>query len=166
MENKFTKDLEGALDNLHINGAFLTAGDENKSNTMTISWGSIGFMWRKPVFMALVRTNRYTDEFLKNGESFTISIPYDGKMKEALKICGTKSGRDINKEEEANIKFIKSKSVSTPVIEGCDKYYECKILYKNKMDLNNFDKDLVDTFYKGENNKEHVLYFGEIVSEY
>ena len=33
------------------------------------------------------------------------------------------------------------------------------------MDLNNFDKDLLDTFYN-DKNVEHVLYFGEIVEEY
>ena len=165
MENKFTKDIEDSLDNLHTSGAFLTGGNMDYANTMTISWGSIGFMWRRPVFMALVRKSRYTNEFLKSGKSFTVSIPFDGKLKDALKICGTKSGRDVNKEKESNIKFVKSKSVSTPIIEGCDKYYECKILYKNEMDLNNFDKDLIDTFYKGET-KGHILYFGEIVEEY
>lgn len=165
MNNNFTRDAEKALDNLHINGAFLTGGDLNNANTMTISWGSVGFMWRRPVFMALVRESRYTNEFLKSGETFTVSIPYDDKLKEELQICGSTSGRDVNKEELANIKFIKSKSVETPVIEGCNRYYECKILYKNKMDLNNFDKDLAEQFYKGEN-IGHILYFGEIIEEY
>lgn len=165
MNNNFTRDAGKALDNLRIKGAFLTGGDLNNANTMTISWGSIGFMWRRPVFMALVRESRYTNEFLKSGEAFTVSIPYDNNLKEALKICGSKSGRDVNKEELANIKFIKSKSVETPIVEGCNKYYECKILYKNKMDLNNFDKDLAEQFYN-DKNVEHVLYFGEIVEEY
>ncbi len=165
MNNNFTREVEDALDNLHINGAFLTGGDLKNANTMTISWGSVGFMWRRPVFMALVRESRYTNEFLKSGETFTVSIPYEGKLKEALKICGSKSGRDVDKEELANIKFIKSKSVETPVIEGCDRYYECKILYKNEMDLNSFDKDLAEQFYNGEN-IGHILYFGEIIEEY
>ncbi|MBM7835512.1 flavin reductase [Clostridium sardiniense] len=165
MNNNFTRDVENALDNLHINGAFLTGGDLKSANTMTISWGSIGFMWRKPVFMALVRESRYTNEFLKSGETFTVSIPYEGELKEALKICGSKSGGDVNKEELANIKFIPSKSVDTPVIEGCNRYYECKILYKNEMDLDNFDKDLAEQFYKGEK-IGHILYFGEIIEEY
>ncbi|MDY6012807.1 flavin reductase family protein [Clostridium sp.] len=163
--SKFAIDTTEALENLCLGGAFLTAGDLNDANTMTISWGSIGYMWRKPVFMALVRESRYTNEFLESKDTFTVSIPYDNNLKEALKICGTKSGRDINKEEVACIKFVKSKNVEAPVVEGCNKYYECKILYKNKMDLNNFDKDLLDTFYN-DKNVEHVLYFGEIVEEY
>lgn len=163
--SKFKIDTREALENLCSGGAFLTAGDLNNKNTMTISWGSIGYMWRKPVFMALVRESRYTNEFLESGNTFTVSIPYNDNLKEALKICGTKSGRDINKEEVSGIKFINSKAVKTPVVEGCNKYYECKVLYKNKMDLNNFDKDLLDTFYN-DKNVEHILYFGEIVEEY
>lgn len=163
--SKFKVDTTEALENLCLSGAFLTAGDLNNKNTMTISWGSIGYMWRKPVFMALVRESRYTNEFLESGNTFTVSIPYGDNLKEALKVCGTKSGRDINKEEVSGIKFINSKAVETPVIEGCNKYYECKILYKSKMDLNNFDKDLLDTFYN-DKNVEHILYFGEIVEEY
>lgn len=31
----------------------VTAGDEEKSNTMTASWGGVGIMWRKNVVTAL-----------------------------------------------------------------------------------------------------------------
>lgn len=164
MESTFTKTIEKDIDGL-MGGAFLTAGNDKEFNTMTISWGSIGFMWRKPVFMVLVRESRYTNEFMKNGESFTVGIPYEKNKSEALKICGTKSGRDIEKEKEAGIKFIKSKKVKTPIIEGCEKYYECKIVFKNTMNLDDLDKEFVKTFYDGET-KGHVLYFGEIVEEY
>ena len=43
-------------------GAFLTTEVKGKVNTMTIAWGSIGFMWGKPVFMAMVRPSRFTYE--------------------------------------------------------------------------------------------------------
>lgn len=164
MENTFTKTIEKDIDEL-MGGAFLTAGDDKNFNTMTISWGSIGFMWRKPVFMVLVRESRYTNEFMKSGENFTVSIPYGNNKAEALKICGTKSGRDIDKEKESGIKFIKSRNVKTPIIEGCEKYYECRIVFRNTMDLNYFDKEFAKTFYNGET-KGHVLYFGEIIEEY
>ncbi|MGL5479008.1 MAG: flavin reductase family protein, partial [Clostridium sp.] len=75
MKDTFTFNLEESMDNLYKGGAFLTASKDGKVNTMTISWGSVGYMFRKPVFMALVRDSRYTNEFLKDGEEFTISIP-------------------------------------------------------------------------------------------
>ena len=32
----------------------VTAGDEEKSNTMTASWGGVGIMWRKNVVTAYI----------------------------------------------------------------------------------------------------------------
>ena len=160
----FNKNLETAMEHLHKRGAFLTVKSGDKSNTMTISWGSVGFMWKKPVFMALVRPSRYTYDFIENSDSFTVSIPYDDNMKKALTICGTKSGRDIDKCAEANIEFISSKEVSSPVVDDCNMYYECKILYKQEMDPSLILDDSVEECYKGDN--YHTLYYGEIVACY
>ena len=33
----------------------VTAGDREKFNMMTASWGSMGFLWNKPVVMVFVR---------------------------------------------------------------------------------------------------------------
>ena len=164
MKDTFTEGLEEVMDNLHKGGAFLTAGDDKKCNTMTISWGSVGYMWGKPMFMVLVRTSRYTNEFLENGSDYTISIPYDKEMSEAISICGKKSGRDIDKEKEANIKFIPSKKVNTPVVDGCSKYFECRIVFKQDINLENMDEAIVKACY--EKDAKHVLYFGEIVEYY
>ncbi|MGL6185995.1 MAG: flavin reductase family protein [Clostridium chrysemydis] len=166
MKDTFTFNLEESMDNLYKGGAFLTASKEGKVNTMTISWGSVGYMFRKPVFMALVRDSRYTNEFLKDGEEFTISIPKeDDNLKKALSICGTISGRDKDKEIEANIKFKKSKKTNAPVVEGCFKYYECKIIFKSVVDLESLDNEIKEAIYKGET-KGHNLYFGEIIETY
>ena len=116
------------------------------------------------MFMALVRTSRYTNEFLENGSEYTISIPYDKEMSEAISICGKKSGRDIDKEKEANIKFIPSKKVNTPVVDGCSKYFECRIVFKQDINLENMDEAIVKACY--EKDAKHVLYFGEIVEYY
>lgn len=165
MRDTFTFDLENIMDNLYRGGAFFTVGDKNKANTMTISWGSIGFMWKKPMFMALIRESRYSNEFLGKNKTYTVSIPHKGTMKEALKICGTKSGRNIDKEKEAGIKFIPSKIVETPIVEGCEKYYECRVVFKQEMDLSNIDEQIKISCYP-ENETKHILYFGEILTQY
>ena len=153
------------INNLYKQGAFLTVGDENKYNTMTISWGSVGLMWRKPMFMIMVRESRYSNEFLSLGKSYTVSIPKTGEMKVELGICGSKSGRDIDKEKEANLKYIPAKGVKTPVVDGCGKYYECNIVFKQEMNLDNMSSEMREQFYNPSETK-HVLYFGEIVKEY
>ena len=90
MIDKFTENIENVMDNIYLEGAFFTAGDKAKANTMTISWGSIGYMWRKPMFMALIRTNRYTNEFLD-----LISIYVTASLKALGEITGSELEEDL-----------------------------------------------------------------------
>ena len=155
------KDLDMAVNSLG-NGAFLVSGDE-RINVMTIGWGAIGIMWFKPIFMLPVRQTRYTKEFIDKTGTFTVSIPYNGKFDEALRVCGSKSGRDVDKFSEAGIKAIPAKAVDSYVIEGCDKYYECRVLYKTTLDKDQLGQEEAEC-YAG--NDMHTLYFAEIVKEY
>ena len=50
----------------------ITAGEQEKSNTMTASWGGVGFMWGKPVATAYIRLQRYTKEFVDTNDRFTL----------------------------------------------------------------------------------------------
>ncbi len=153
-----------ALDNLSTKGAFLTTSNGDVANTMTISWGFIGFAWRKPIFVAMVRPERYTREILENAESFTISIPYSDDFKKALALCGSKSGRDVNKSELANIEFIEAKTVKSPIIKNCDGFFECSIIHKEKLTPEFLPKEYQDLFYKSGGSHEFI--FGEIVDSY
>ena len=38
----------------------VTAGTKEKFNTMTASWGGIGWLWNKPVAFVFIRPERYT----------------------------------------------------------------------------------------------------------
>lgn len=144
-------------------GAFLTTVVDGKVNTMTIAWGSIGFMWGKPVFMAMVRPSRYTHECIEKSQEFTISIPFND-MSAALGVAGSKSGRDLDKLAAANLKTIPGKKISTPVIANCGLHYECKIVYKQEMVQDQLAVDLDKKWYPTGN--YHTLYFGEILATY
>lgn len=159
---KFYEDMENALKNLTERGAFLTVKDrDGRVNTMTISWGYIGLSWAKPHFITLVRPQRFTHDLIENADSFTISIPYDGKLKEALAVCGSKSGRDIDKEAETGISFVPGQAVDSPVVGGCDIYYECKISYSDPLEVDKLADELSGRNYNGD---RHDFYYGEIVS--
>lgn len=160
---KFYENLEDAMKHLTTRGAFLTVKDDTGVNTMTIAWGYIGYSWNKPFFVAMVRPQRYTFKFLKTAKDYTISIPFSDDMKEALTICGTKSGKDIDKEKEANIKFIPSKNVSSPVVDNCNIYYECKITYVDRLNKDNFPEDLKKNYPMDD---YHFMYYGEIIDCY
>lgn len=80
----------------------ITAGDASSFNTMTASWGGFGHLWEMNVATIYVRPERYTHDFIEANEKLTLSF-YDEKYRRALQICGTKSGRDCRKHEEAGL---------------------------------------------------------------
>ena len=152
------------LEQLSGKGVFLTVKKGDKVNTMTIGWGSLSQYWGQEVFIAPIRHSRYTFELLKDNDEFTVSIPLNGQFDDALKICGSKSGRDGNKIELASLSLKASKEIATPVIDGCDIYYECKILSYTDLKKEALDKETQEKWYA--NNDMHRLYFAKIVAVY
>lgn len=146
-------------------GAFLTVKDnDGQVNTMTIGWGSIGFMWQRPIIMVAVRYSRYTYNLIENAPDFTVSFPYTNEMKKELAGAGTKSGRDIDKFKEFSLGLQDSIVTQSPAIAGCNLVFECKTLFKQPMDEKYLDEEVKRKWYS--NNDYHVLYFGEIVACY
>lgn len=160
----FTTNMGKAMEVMRDKGAFLTVKDGDKINTMTIGWGNIGYQWKKPIFTVMVRKSRYTYELIENVDEFTVSLPLNKDMKKALGVCGTKSGRDMDKFKECGLTLKESRVVKTPIIGECDMHYECKIIYKQEMDESLLCEKIKDSSYK--NGDYHVLYVGEIVDWY
>ena len=159
MSMEFTEIAKG-MSYLTDKGAFLTAKGLNEVNTMTISWGFIGVFWGKPYFIAAVRPTRFTKTLLDEGGSFTISIPW-GCMVNELDVCGTASGRDIDKSKVVSFKA--SKQVDAPVVAGCQTYFECIIKYSDALNQNKIPVEIAQSLYKDD---FHTLYFGEIIAVY
>ena len=74
----------------------ITARDGEKVNAMTASWGALGELWHKPVAIGFVRPQRHTFGLTENEERVTLAF-LDEEYRDALKLCGTKSGRDMDK---------------------------------------------------------------------
>lgn len=137
----------------------VTAGDQEKYNTMTASWGGIGVMWGKNVAVTVIRPQRYTKEFVESHDTFTLSF-YPRDYKKALSICGSKSGRDIDKAKETGL---------TPAFDQAAPYFEqasvvlvCKKLYAQPMDPAGFaDKSLDEQWYPDKD--YHKMFVGEVV---
>ena len=56
----------------------LTAGNKDKFNTMTASWGGLGVLWKMPVATTYVRPQRYTFGFMEENQTYTLSFYPDG----------------------------------------------------------------------------------------
>lgn len=162
-EIKYNEYAKEALEGL-TKGVFLNVTHEGVDNTMTIGWGSISYIWRKPVFMVMVRYSRHTYEMLDKVGEFTVSIPFGDNFKKELAFCGTKSGRDLNKFESCNLQTVRANKVNAPLISGCNLHYECKVVYKQVLDPGDLESEISNKFYK--DTDLHVLYYGEIVGTY
>lgn len=82
----------------------VTAGTTDHFNLMTASWGGIGWLWNKPVAFVFIRPERYTFEFAEQSDCMTLSfLGMSKEAREIYKICGTKSGRDMNKVESCGL---------------------------------------------------------------
>ena len=87
---------------LDVQWMLITAGNEDKYNTMTASWGGLGVLWNKSIATIYIRPQRYTFEFVENNSIFNLSF-FDKKYKPALNFCGSKSGRDYDKAKETGL---------------------------------------------------------------
>ncbi len=94
-------------------GVFLTVKAGEALNTMTIGWATIGYVWRKPIFMVAVRDSRHTFGIIEKAADFTVSVPMTD-MKDAVMFCGTKSGRDYDKFKECSLELAASQKVISP----------------------------------------------------
>ena len=156
--------FDNVIDEFKRKAAIVTARKKDGSyNMCTIAWGSIGELWSKDVVTVYVKQNRYTDEFLKEDDYFTVTFFHEDQ-KDILRICGTKSGRDIDKVKECNL---------TPIVldngitfEGYRRVYLCRKIYQcpfNKDGFVNSD-DIINRYYKDE--PFHNFYVGEIIKVY
>lgn len=105
----------------------ISAADGEKFNTMTASWGGMGVLWSKPVCFVFIRPQRYTYEFTEKSERMTLSF-FGGENREALTLCGRKSGRDCDKVAEAGLTPMWVGDAA-PAFEEAAVILECKKLY-------------------------------------
>lgn len=155
--------VEAFYKSLPNGGVFInTRGSDGKDNTMVIGCGGIMDMWGKIMIEVPIRHNRYSWQLLEDNPSFVISIPKYGELKDALKFCGTKSGRDIkDKFAVCNLTNSAAIEVDAPIIEECEFNIECKVFYKQDMIPANIPPTTRTVWHKDD--RYHTLYYGEIV---
>lgn len=138
--------------------ALLTAGTKDDFNTMTVSWGGIGELWGKDVCFVFVRPQRYTYEFIEKNDYFSLSF-FGGEYKKELGICGSKSGRDIDKMAETGftpVYFYNAVGFEQAKVNIVLKKVACQ-----DMNPDGFMDESIMKNYA--NNDFHKVYVGEIV---
>ncbi len=138
----------------------ITAGDSTHFNTMTANWGGVGYLWNKPVAFIFVRPQRYTFEFTENNDYFTLSF-FDENYRDALSICGSKSGRDTDKVKEAGLTpLVTPQSIA---FGEARLIIECRKIYGEFLNPAAFvDTAIMEKVYPKAD--FHKMYIGEIVN--
>ena len=136
----------------------VTAGTPEHCNTMTASWGGLGILWGAPMAIAYIRPQRYTKQFVDENEYFTLSF-FDQDYRPQLNLCGTKSGRDMDKVKECGFTVAAGEG-NAPYFEQADLVLVCRKRMSVPMDETAMPEDVKDKWYKGD---YHTMYWGEIV---
>lgn len=133
-------------------------------NAMTISWGSIGELWGKPVVTVYVSKDRHSKAMMDEAEYFTVSaFPQARQNREALVYIGSHSLSDEpDKVERAGLTAELSE-LGNPLFKEADLALECRIIYREE-----FKRDLLpeDVRPMYEEMGLHTFYIGEIVNVY
>ena len=154
-------------------GALLNT-QADKFDAMVIGWGALGQVWGMPAMTVYVRRGRFTREQLDEAGEFTVSVPLGDPIPEINRICGTLSGRVVDKVDAANLELEPPEVIATPGVRQYPLTLECKVLYAQEQDLSRLPKDIrermypqdVDGDYPMSNRDPHTAYIGRIVSAY
>jgi len=108
----------------------------------------------------MVRLTRHTWKFITEAPDFTVNwLPVE--MKAALSLCGTKSGREMDKFAAAGLHPVAGSAVKSPIIDESVLALECHTIYRTDLHPEQF----LDTFpLKMYADDYHGLFFGEIVA--
>lgn len=155
-------------------GILLTTKRGEEVNTMTIGWGTIGIDWSRPVFIAYVRESRHTKQMLEANGEFTVNVPLGDVEKKILGVCGTRSGRDLDKIRELGLHLEEPVAISVPGIRELPLTLECRVLYKQQQDLSAIPEDILaryypveeDTLHPGSDRDYHIAYYAQILKAY
>ena len=143
--------------------ALVTAGEPGHFNTCTIAWGSLGSIWDgrgrgRSIVTVYVNPDRYTYEFLKESDTFTVSW-FPREYRKALGYLGSHSGRDGDKVAAAGL--TPKELAGGVTFEEANLTFVCHKLYQGEFQREGLADEINHGIY--ENWQPHWMFVGEIV---
>ena len=156
-EIKATDIKENIVDLLKNNWGLVTAGDSEKYNMMTASWGFMGEIWGEDSVVVFIRPQRYTLEFVEKYDTFSLS--FYGLQKQIHKLCGHTSGRDVDKMKESGLtpEFV----CGAPCFKEARLNIVCKKMYSDRIKPENFIDKSKDTKWYPDSDY-HIVFVAKI----
>ena len=159
----FEKESFPVFDMFNNEWALATAGTPDRFNTCTISWGSLGSIWgnagkAKPIVTIYIHPTRYTNEFLRSNELFTVSF-FPKEHRKDLAILGKLSGRDGDKVAKTSL--TPEFTDGTVTFKEATRVFVCRKLYEGPILKENIDPEIVSEIYPDRD--AHDIFIGEIM---
>ena len=144
--------------------ALLTAGTKDKFNSMTIKNAAAGWVWSKEAFIAFVKPERYTWEFVRDNDWFTVSY-FPKQMDGIHQVFARKSGRETDKVRETGLtpEFPENEITYK---EACE-VFVCRKRYMKQLDPVQIPEDVLQRYAKESDiifGEPHYAVIGEIVA--
>lgn len=106
--------------------ALISCGSVDKPNVMTAAW--TGIISSEPAITYVsIRPSRFSHQIISETKEFVINLP-TLELATATDYCGVKSGKDIDKFAEMNLKALACTQISAPQIEQSPISIECKVI--------------------------------------
>jgi flavin reductase (DIM6/NTAB) family NADH-FMN oxidoreductase RutF len=99
---------------------------------------------RPPLICIGVAPERYSHDLIARSREFVVNVP-STDLEEAMRFCGARSGRDVDKFAETGLTASPAKKVSPPIIEECFGHLECRVVQSHVCG-------------------DHTLFVGEVLS--
>jgi Conserved protein/domain typically associated with flavoprotein oxygenases, DIM6/NTAB family len=135
----------------------ITAGNAEKCNTMTASWGGLGVLWQSEVSIIFVRHSRYTFQYVEKEDYYSLCF-FDEEYREKLDYLGNTSGRDEDKIAKSGL--TKAYHRGVPYFEEAKWVFICKKLYSDDLGPDKFIEKSIDEMYQ--DHDYHRMYIGRI----
>lgn len=149
---------ENAMKLIGTDWMLVAAGNKEKANAMTASWGGVGIMWGYDVAYIVIRPQRYTKTFIDNNTTLSLSF-FDDSFKEQLKYFGSVSGKDEDKITKTGMTL--AYDGETPYFNDAKLVLVCEKLFAQNFDKESFlDKSLIEKWYPNED--YHTMYIAKI----
>jgi len=135
---------------------------EGRRNVLTLGWGLTGPQYHDhPVFVIAITPRRYSWRFLEEVPEFVIAVP-DAQLCRAVELCGTQSGRDLDKFRAAGLTAVPSVHVKAPSILECPVNVECRVYAR----VHPPHLLLTPEHRERPIEEQHTIYFSEVLGAY
>ena len=114
----------------------VSAGDKEKFNMMTASWGGVGCYGTVRWCLLLFVQSDYTREFIDAKNEFTITF-LGPEHRKPIAFVAPKSGREIDKVAATGLTPFFTEA-GNPVFEEARLTLECKVVYKSEIEETKF----------------------------